>query len=550
MSRSLFTGAAGLLAHQRKLDVVSNNLANLNTVGYKTSRINFADLLYQTVNTASGSSDPRFSGTNPSEVGNGVKVAQISRKFEQGVLQATGETFDYAIVGNGFFVVSDSVQNYFTRDGGFAVNSAGYLVSNATGFLVQRNGSLGEPSDNVLGFQVPGDTGIRVPLGTTIPGSKTTLAEFSGNLPTTARPPQTEILASFEPFEAGGAAATAATLLNNLDSNTADYVVGDDITISGTNFDGTTFSTTFAVTPTTTVGDLVAAINGAITGGTASLDANGTLVLTADTTGATEMAVLLRDAAGNTGATNLNIHDLRVDQNGTNGDTVDTTVQFFDERGQQQNFSVQFRKTGINTWDATFQTAATANGDVIVDGTVTGIEFNDDGSFRRINGTGTGDSRVVIDFAGITDDQVIDLDFSSMSHTPANFSAFIDQDGFPIGLLASVSVGGNGVLEGISTNGVRIPIAQMAIASFRNDQGLSSGGNNLYEFTVASGEPQYGPGLTGNRGQVVGGNLEQSNVDMAFEFTQLIIAQRGFSANARTITITDNMLEELTNIVR
>lgn len=169
MSRSLYTGASGLLAHQRKLDIVSNNLANLNTIGFKSQRINFSDLLYQTINTATGSSDPRFSGTNPAEVGNGVRVSQTSRRLEQGVLQATGEIFDFAIVGGGYFAANDGIQNLFTRDGSFTINSNGYLASATTGYLIQRYGSLGEPSASGLGFQIPGDTGIKIPLGSTIP---------------------------------------------------------------------------------------------------------------------------------------------------------------------------------------------------------------------------------------------------------------------------------------------------------------------------------------------------------------------------------------------
>ncbi len=548
MSRSLYTGASGLLAHQRKLDIVSNNLANLNTIGFKSQRINFSDLLYQTINTATGSSDPRFSGTNPAEVGNGVRVAQTSRRLEQGVLQATGELFDFAIVGGGYFAANDGIQNLFTRDGSFTINSNGYLASASTGYLIQRYGSLGEPSQSGLGFQVPGDTGIKIPLGSTIPGSKSTKANFSGNLPTTAKPPVSEVLNSADPFKVASAPATAASLLNDLDSNTVDYISGDSIRISGKNFDNSPFTVDFSVDGTTTLGDLVNAINANITGATASLDATGSIMIKADTVGATEMEVNLKDLTGNTGQTKFANHEFRVDVEGTDGETVDSTIQIFDERGAAQNVGVTFRKVGLNTWDATFK-LSTAGG-VMVDGVVKGIEFNDDGTFRRVNGTGTDDNRIIIDFDSIATDQTIEIDFTGMSHTPGNFATFFDQDGFPIGLLASVSVGATGALEGIATNGVRVPIAQLTVVSFKNEQGMSASGSNMFRETIASGEAQYGVGVTGSRGQVVGGNLEQSNVDMAYEFTQLIIAQRGFSANARTITITDQMLEELTNIVR
>jgi flagellar hook protein FlgE len=181
---------------------------------------------------------------------------------------------------------------------------------------------------------------------------------------------------------------------------------------------------------------------------------------------------------------------------------------------------------------------------------VTGIEFNDDGTFARINGTAAGDAEVEIDFDSIADNQSIKLSFDNLSHTPNNFETFFEQDGFKSGVLKSVNVGGDGVLEGLATNGVRIPIAQLALASFVNEQALLSEGNNLFSETLNSGSAIIGKGLTGSRGQVVLGNLELSNVDIAYEFTQLIIAQRGFSANARTVTVTDQLLEELTGIVR
>jgi flagellar hook protein FlgE len=186
----------------------------------------------------------------------------------------------------------------------------------------------------------------------------------------------------------------------------------------------------------------------------------------------------------------------------------------------------------------------------MVDSTVTGIEFNDDGTFFRINGTGIGNSELEIDFDSIADNQTIKLDFSKLAHTPNNFETFFEQDGFKSGVLKSVNVGGDGLLEGLATNGVRIPIAQLAIAGFVNEQALLSEGNNLFSETLNSGSAIVGKGLTGSRGQVVLGNLELSNVDIAYEFTQLIIAQRGFSANARTVTVTDQLLEELTGIVR
>jgi flagellar hook protein FlgE len=260
------------------------------------------------------------------------------------------------------------------------------------------------------------------------------------------------------------------------------------------------------------------------------------------------MSLTFADDVGNTGSTNFDDNEAIVSTEGKDGDIVTTNVQIFDARGQTQTMIAEFQKQNNNTWDLTFSFADPVG--TMVDSTVTGIEFNDDGTFFRINGTGIGNSELEIDFDSIADNQTIKLDFSKLAHTPNNFETFFEQDGFKSGVLKSVNVGGDGLLEGLATNGVRIPIAQLAIAGFVNEQALLSEGNNLFSETLNSGSAIVGKGLTGSRGQVVLGNLELSNVDIAYEFTQLIIAQRGFSANARTVTVTDQLLEELTGIVR
>jgi flagellar hook protein FlgE len=547
MSRSLYAGASGLIAHQRKLDIVANNLANLNTTGFKTQRILFSDLLYQKVINEANPIGESFGGRNPGQLGNGVRASQVNRKWDQGTLQSTGEQYDMAIVGEGFFVVSDGRQNFYTRDGSFTVNRDGLLV-NGAGMLVQRLGSYGDPTDTTVGFQTPGSTSIKIPLGKTTLGARTVNGTFSGNLPLTATGPRVNVMTSNQPLMAGGTAATATTLLNNLDTNEADYVAGDFIRLSGANPDGSVFSFDMPVSGTTTVGDLINSINATMTGVTATLSTAGNIVLTDDATGASKTALNLADVNTNTGATSFDTHDLRQTTVGKAGDIHTTTVQFFNEQGQAQAMVVNFQKQSGKVWDATFSLSE-ANG-TMVDSVVRGIEFNDDGTFRRVNGVGTDGSTIEIDFDDLAENQRINLDFSELNHNPGTFSSFFDQDGFATGVLFAFAISPDGTAEAISTNGVRIPLAQLAIADFKNENALSAMGNNLYVDTIASGSPQVGPGMTAERGQVLAGNLEQSNVDIAFEFTQLIIAQRGFSANARTITVTDNVLQEMINIVR
>ncbi len=204
MSQTLLTGASGLLSHQRKLDVVANNLANINTTGYKSQRILFSDLIYTTIQPAAAGSNTDFGGTNPRQAGFGVSVAQTGRNHGQGVLSSTGQSFDFAIQGNGFFVLSDGSPAY-TRAGAFSLDSNGYLVDPSSGAFVQRFGTIGEGLEGNPQFQIPGNNAIHVPLGAGVAGRMTTQAGFTGNLPATATPPRTEMIGSEVAFLAGGA---------------------------------------------------------------------------------------------------------------------------------------------------------------------------------------------------------------------------------------------------------------------------------------------------------------------------------------------------------
>lgn len=547
MSQTLLIGATGLLAYQQKLDVVANNIANSNTTSYKSQRALFSDLLYDTRQPALGSRSEIVGGTNPEQIGHGVRVAEISKNFSQGVLENTGQDFDFAIQGDGFFVVSGQEQSY-TRDGSFAIDGSGYLVDPATGGFIQRFGTNGEGSDTELAFQTSGDNRIRIPLGEDVPGNPTSEASFDGNLPVTATPPEFEVLTTSRPFVVAGTAATATTLLNDLDTNTVDYGAGDVIEVTGTNADGSTFSANVAVTATSTLGDLVSAIDSNITGATAVLLPDGNIRITADAVGESFLSVNLQDASGNAGSTDFISRALVLTTNGKEGDTVESTIQVFDIRGQSHSLQVSFEKKTDNQWDATF----TSSGDVIdlPDGQVTSIIFNEDGSFQTVNGTGLGNNSIDLEIDSISSNQQIVIDLSNMTHLAAGYSATFDQNGLPPGSITNINVTQEGILSGVTTNGSEVQIAQLAVASFANNHALENVGDNYYVQTSNSGNPTIGPALAAGTGSVVGGQLETSNVDIALEFTQLIIAQRGFSANARTISVATEVLQELNSIFR
>ena len=296
MTRALTTGASGLIAHQQKLDVVANNIANLNTTGFKSQSVLFSDLVYDDRKSATGHVDTLYGGTNPIEIGNGVQVAEVSQDFSQGVLSATGSELDFAIDGDGFFVVEGDQQQY-TRDGSFAIDGSGNLVDAATGLFVQRVGTTGEGSDNVPGFQDSGDSNINIPLGVSVPGSETTTSEILGNLPASASPATTEILSTASPLTVAGAAAAASTLLNDLDLNDVDYTVGDTVEIVGTNVDGSSFASSLSVDETTTIADLTAAINASLVGASVEISTEGNLLLTADDPGNALLSLQLANGA-------------------------------------------------------------------------------------------------------------------------------------------------------------------------------------------------------------------------------------------------------------
>ncbi|MCA9186633.1 MAG: flagellar hook protein FlgE [Pirellulaceae bacterium] len=554
MANSLLTGVSGLVTHQQMLSVVGNNLANLNTTAFKGHRILFADLLYETVRPATSASNGDAGGVTPNQIGSGVKLGQITRRFSQGNLELTGGLFDFAIQGEGFFVVNDGIRNLYTRAGAFSLDKEQYLIDPSTGYHVQRLGSLGEPAPNSTGFQIPGDSRIRIPFGAIIPGKATEAVELNGNLSGKATGEKAKLLSTSSPFMVDDTTpATAATLLNDLNDNQQPYVAGDIIDISGTDADGNPVATTYTITGTSTLGDLRDRIEAAYPESTVSLTAGGNITIEANTPGVSPLNLKLEDRDDNTGFTQFGQHQMEVDVEGKEADEFLQNVDIYDVQGNEHTLLLRFvRQPTSNTWN--LQVEIDEEEGTMLDGAVNQITFNDDGSLQQIYGIGDGDTDITIQFNGIAAAQTIDLDFSpapnELQQNGDDQFLVASQDGFAPGSLTSVSISLDGVVEGVASNGRTLPLAQLAIAAFQNNNGLKGIGDNYFEESLNSGEPQLGAATSGNRGAIAGGQLESSNVDIAFEFTRLIVAQRGFSANARTITVSDQVLEELTNIIR
>ncbi len=556
MANSLLTGISGLRGHQKMLEVVGNNLANLNTTSFKSSRVLFSDLMYELQRGASSSSSGLLGSVNAVQIGTGSRLSQVAKDFQQGNLEASGKPLDLAIDGSGFFVTKSGNNTYFTRAGTFSLDEQGFLSDPATGNLVQRFGTLGEPDGINPSFQTSGDTRMYIPLGASISGKATQSIALSGNLSSLAIGPVSQKLSSASAFKAGGVAATLTTKLTDLDGYTGTYVAGDKIEINGQKKDGNSPEVTeLEVDPaTTTVGDLIAALNSGFPGSTVQLAADGKIVATDNSPGPSMTNIILRDKLGNGGSFTYDTHKFIKQDIGKNGDKVLRTAELFDASGAAHSINLEFTKQSDGTWNMD-STMAVADG-IVVDGAVNGLTFLDDGTFAQTSGIGLGDANIEVHFAGQSSAQTIELSFgepgtiSGLGQLGAASALEVSQDGFAPGELSDVHIDADGTVFGLASNGLQIAMGQLAIASFRNNDGLVSTGGNYYQSSLASGDPEVGTALTGSRGALRSGQLEGSNVDLALEFTRLIIAQRGFSANARTITITDRVLEELTNIIR
>ena len=548
MPNSLLTGVSGLIAHQRLLDVVGHNIANINTHGYKAGRVLFADLLYETMAPAQGPSTSQ-AGTNPNQVGGGVAFLATDKKFTQGSIEATGEQFDLAISGEGFFVVTDGINDFYTRTGTFYVDESGMLAT-VNGLYVKRFSTSGEPDGINPAFQVVGDDRIRIPERAAVAGVITEHINIAGNLDARSTEARAEVQQTSLPFTtAGGVAATGATLLNDLDNNTTDYATGDTLTIDGFSHNGSLVFLEVDVDETSTLQDILDTINTNLTETSALIDSNGRIVIEANEIGTSNVGIRIRDASGNIGSTQYLSHDFIPIMEGKPADNYERLTTIYDLQGRPHQLKLRFTKQSDDVW--TMKASMDSTQGILTDDSIDSITFNDDGTLKL-----TSDAELTIQFDGIAAQQTIRFSVSNpestdrLTHNASESDLQIDPDGSPPGVINDIQVDTDGRIVGSASNGEIFTIAQLAIANFKNEKGLFSVADNLYSQSLNSGLPEIGIAASSGRGKVESGKLEMSNVDIAFEFTRLIVAQRGFSANARTITVSDEVLEELTNIIR
>jgi flagellar hook protein FlgE len=480
MMRSLFAGVSGLKNHQTQMDVIGNNIANINTVGFKRSTVTFEDVFAQNVRNSTPPSNTT-GGINPIQIGLGTALASINNVFEQGKLQITERESDIALQGAGFFVVNDGMQDLYTRVGTIEIDASGHFVHTATGYRLQ--GWL--PSRDPLSGDIRIDRNLAIGdmdiNGTSErPGQKlsanpTSTVEYGCNLD------QSQPIGS-----------SHVTAIGVYDTLGKEY----------------SYQMRFEKMNTVTWTENGVAKTGNVWGYTSSVP----------------------------GSTTLNDPDTALPQ--YNPDPISITLGDTDGDGYT-GFLVFDTSTGRIAEGAT----AVQNGLAPdADSFVAGNNFTNSITFTPSETDGGAPSadpvQIYSDFSNLTE-------FASPYTTSAK-----SQNGYSLGVLETYNINETGVITGVYSNGFKEVLGQIAVANFTNPSGLMKAGENMWTISTNSGLAQISAAREGGTGKISSGVLEQSNVNLASEFTDMIVVQRGFQANSRIITTSDEMLQELVNLSR
>lgn len=570
MMRSLYSGVAGLKTHQTRMDVIGNNIANVNTTAYKSSSMTFSELMSQTTQKASGANATTgVGGTNAKQIGLGVKAGAINTAITtQGSAQSTGNPFDIMITGDNFFVVSNGSENFFTRDGSFYVDGAGNLAMTSTGYNVMGWG-VDETTGNIKQDTV---TALRImsAANMTYPPEATTKANISGILDENDKDVTSANgkTVNLNFFDARGYSYTAKfTFKQSSGDKTNEYSMelnkildstGAEIDISKLKFgnrsqqkmetkvtlntdaykwDGKVLKTKDGTTEVANLADI--------------FNQDGSLITPQDDAAAQKQQKALdaiAKAYGYEGSTDefLNLYI-------TSTANKDKQLTIQDLLGNM----MAGKKTDVLPADGS---AITMEGRYF-EGTT--VVFNKDtGKLESVGGSTT-NLNVNAAFSalgGNFSDVTIDLSectnydnkgTSTIGATSGDLDGPGTGCGRRLGDMIGVSIQKDGMIYASYDNGMTKLLGQIATAAFANASGLEKEGDNLYSATLNSGEfDGIGVDITAGGGYMSTGQLEMSNVDLSSEFTEMITTQRGFQANSRIITVSDTLLEELTNLKR
>ena len=523
MFTSFSTALSGLNAMTNAIDVTGNNLSNLNTTGYKDQSVSFQELLSESLG-----------GSASSQVGLGVSRPVTTAQFTQGATQTTGNNYDAAIQGNGFFVVKNAdKQTLFTRDGGFQVDANGYLTTTGgqrvqgwmtgNGSSVNTNGAL---------------TDIQVPVGETLQPKETTQLALGANLDATAT-------ATFSTSVTGGASGS--------------------ITVGGSNnalnlvADGSTYHLTLANTDTTmaaAASDISSQLTAAGSSATAGVDGNGNLLIKSGASGPSAyVQILSGNANGTLGLSTTPTTNTGVNSNlsavinavDSLGNTVPVTLSFTKmTQGGQWNYTAAVPSSSVNAGSPT----------TIASGSV---EFSNTGQLiapSAINGN------IALNVSGLSDGAApmnVNWNLYKSDGTPmltqfseASGTSSNTQDGQTAAQLTGFSLGDNGqVLATYSGgSGTQQVVGQLALANVTNPQSLIGVADNNFSLGAGSAAPVIGAAGTGGRGSIQGGAIESSTVNIATEFSNLLTFERSYQADSRVVTVSDEMTQDAVGLVK
>lgn len=453
--RSMYAGVSGLRNHQTKMDVIGNNIANVNTAGYKKSRVVFQDTLYQSMRGASRPTDAR-GGTNPMAIGLGMAIASIDQIHTPAPASSTNKASDLAIDGNGYFIVDNGGQRFYTRAGNFDFDKLGNLISLSNGYRV--HGWMADENWEI--DTVRSSEPIDIADFKSIPPRATTEMKFTGNL----------------------------------DSNTLNHDVA----------------------------------GGSFTLATDIPDENETIITSKE----------VYDSLGNKETLYFRFFKYDVNVGPPANSTWACDISFSPE------FTGVYGNIPVNAAPPSIPTVEVLR--------VTDLIFDDKGVLSGVGANAAILKNLIIDrSAQGAEDIEFDIDFSHITQWETKSTAWAEyQDGYTMGNLTTYNFGIDGTIQGVYDNGESRNLARVALVNFQNPAGLLQVGASLYQVSNNSGDPLVGaPGDQG-MGALIPGSLEMSNVDLSEEFTDMIITQRGFQANSRIITTSDEMLQELVNLKR
>lgn len=507
MGSALWAGISGLNASSMQMDVIGNNIANVNTIGYKAGKIFFADVLSQSVSGGSSGS---------MQVGRGVSVTEVATQFGSGSFETTSNATDVAIDGDGFFMVTDvNGGTYYTRSGAFHLDNDGYLVD-TNGYKVQGYNLTGSSTNTIT------DISLR-----NVQSSPQVTSIFSLGVNLNADTDTGDAFNSSQTvYDSLGATHTLNMAFTKTEANgywgfqcSLDAANATAQTYSGLKFDSDgvldkVYTSSIGTPTITTAGD-----------GEATATVNNVGQLYKDSTaitltrGASAAAWTITDDGGyDNMVVSVDGSDVEIDLDGAGG--ADITYALTGTWAENDTIAFTVTQTEVDPIDLSITFATIGNGATI------------------------GSSNAVTwDLAGSTA-----LDLTGYASTSVIKS--LSNDGYASGILKSLSVSGDGKINGFFTNGQTCDIAQLVLADFDNPLGMKKMGSNLFGETVTSGAAiKNVPGASG-MGEVKSNCLEMSNTDVATEFINMITAQKAYQASARVITTQDQMMSELMNIKR